>query len=217
MGTRTDQSNPKKMIIGIIGGIGSGKSEIAEYFAKKGGKLIQADKLGHEAHQQEHIRQMIVQRWGERVLDEQNQLDRKKLGSIVFASAVERANLEMMVFPWIEQRIRQEIKEADDNPSYQFVVLDAAIMVEAKWNKICSKMVYVHTPRYLRLQRLINQRGWSQQELFQRETAQLTLTEKATLADVAIDNSHSIEASQKQIDRLLTSWQLANECSVRNY
>jgi dephospho-CoA kinase len=197
-----------KCVIGLVGGMGSGKSRVAEAFCKHGAVLIAADALGHEALERADILDRIAKRWGERVVDQNGIVDRKKLGAIVFASAVERTNLEMMVFPWIEERIREEIAKARANPNVPFVVLDAAIMLEAGWNNECDQIVYVHAPRDMRLQRLASQRSWTGEVVAQRETAQLPLAVKAARATAAVDNSESVENLQRQVDSLVQQWGL---------
>jgi dephospho-CoA kinase len=199
-------SGPRKPIIGLVGGLGSGKSRVAETFARNGAALVTADAFGHEALEQPEILARIAQRWGERVLDGQGNVDRKKMGSIVFASPVERANLELLVFPWIESRIREEIERAQAGPRTRFIVLDAAIMLEAGWNNVCDKIVYVHAPRAVRLERLRTHRGWTAEQVANRESAQLPLSVKASRADVAVDNSGDVESAEAQVDLLLKNW-----------
>src|SRR5262249_33690625 len=151
----------------------------------------------------EDIRAQVVFRWGPQVLDEQGGVDRRKLGKIVFADPRERQALERIVFPFIEHRLREEIAAAQADPDSQFVVLDAAIMLEAGWNDVRDWTSYGHAPGGARLQRLTEQRGWSAKEVEARENAQLSLTEKVSRADFAVDNSGSIEQTIRQVDRLL--------------
>ena len=188
--------------------MGSGKSRVAAAFGQHGGLVVTADAFGHESLVQPEILSRIVQRWGERVLDSAGSVDRKKLGSVVFASPVERANLELLVFPWIEKRIHEEIAKAQTDLKVPFVVLDAAIMLEAGWNNVCDRIVYVHAPRAVRLERLQAQRGWTAEDVAKRETAQLPLSVKAARADAAVDNSGSVEFTQKQVDGLVKKWNL---------
>ena len=200
-------SSPKP-IIGLVGGMGSGKSRVAQAFLQHGGFLVAGDPLGHEALRQPDILARVSQRWGERVIHADGLVDRKKLGVIVFASPVERAALEHLVFPFIEQRIREELAKAQADPKTPFVVLDAAIMLEAGWNKECDWIVYIHAPREARLQRLATQRGWTAEDVAHREHAQLPLAVKAARADVAVDNSGSVEETQRQVDALVQHWKL---------
>jgi len=197
-------------VIGLIGGIGSGKSRVASVFAERGARIISGDEAGHEALRQPDIRERIVQRWGRGVLDEHGEISRRKLGAVVFARADERQALEAMVFPWIERQLRDHIAGATADPAVTLVLLDAAIMLEAGWNKVCDAIVYVHAPRAIRLQRLAEQRGWTEKEVESREHAQLSLTDKVTRADFAVDNSGSLQQLTTQVDNLIRSWRSAN-------
>ena len=142
-------------------------------------------------------------------MGDDGKVDRKKLGKIVFASPVERANLEHLVFPYIEKRIREELAKAQADPKAAFVVLDAAIMLEAGWNKECTWIVYIHAPRAERLRRVQEDRGWSEKEVEAREGAQMSLTEKASRADFAVDNSQAPDDLAGQLDALLSRLGLA--------
>lgn len=201
-------SNPAKWVVGLVGGIGSGKSAVAGAFARQGAAVVDADPIGHQALHDPAIQDRARELWGERILDGAGHVDRKKLAAIVFASPVERAKLEHVVHPWIGERIRAEIARRQADPTVTFVVLDAAVMLEAGWNKVCDRLVYVHAPRATRVARVAEQRGWSETELAHREVAQWSLTAKATLADAAVDNSGPRNAVQEQADRLLRDWNL---------
>ena len=196
-----------KPVIGLIGGIGSGKSTVAEAFARRGAKVIVGDALGHEALRQPEIKAKLVERWGPEVLDADGEVNRRRVAGIVFAKTPrardELRALESLVFPWIERRAREEIAAARDDPAFRLVVLDAAVMLEAGWDRVCDRLVYVHAPREVRLGRLAAGRGWSAKDVEEREAAQLSLTEKATRADDAVDNSGSPGEVQRQVDDLL--------------
>jgi dephospho-CoA kinase len=200
----------RKLVVGLIGGIGSGKSRVAAEFEKHGGRVINADQAGHEALRQPAIRDRIVQRWGPDVLKEDGEVNRRKVAAIVFADPPERRALEELVFPWIGQTLRRQIDEALIDRQVRFVVLDAAVMLEAGWNSVCDRLVYVHAPRAVRLDRLSRWRGLSPEEVEARERAQLPLTVKATRADHAIDNSGPPEALAAQVHNLVRSWGLAD-------
>ncbi len=201
-----------KLVIGLIGGIGSGKSAVADAFARRGAKVIVADALGHEALCQPDVRSKLVARWGPGILDANGEVSRRAVAGIVFAKTPgardELRALEALVFPWIERRAREEIAAGQGDPHTRLVVLDAAVMLEAGWNRVCDRLVYVHAPREVRLRRLAEGRGWSAKEVEQRESAQLSLTEKATRADDTVDNSGSPAEAQRQVDGLLRRWGL---------
>jgi dephospho-CoA kinase len=206
--------NPqRKFVVGLIGGIGSGKSKVAAAFAARGARVIAGDDLAHEALRQPEIKERIAARWGRDVFDERGNVIRGKLATIVFARPEERRALEMLVHPWIRERIRHDVEAARRDPSVRLIVLDAAIMLEAGWNGICDHLVFVDAPRQERLRRITEQRGWTSEELEARERAQLPLTEKAARADHALDNSGSLEHLGQQVDGFLRSWGLAPEAS----
>ncbi len=196
-----------KAVVGLVGGMGSGKSLVAAAFAEQGARIISADLFGHEALAQPDILARITQRWGDRVLDGTGQVDRRKMAGVVFASAVERTNLEMLVFPWIEGRIRQETTDAQNDSTAELIVLDAAIMLESGWHDVCDRIVYIHAPRAARLERLQKQRGWTVDEISKRETAQLPLSIKAAKAEAAIDNAGDESATRARVVELARLWQ----------
>jgi dephospho-CoA kinase len=192
-----------KPVIGLVGGIGSGKSRVAAALAHRGGRIVAGDQAGHEALRQSAIRKKIVARWGNDVLDEADEIDRRKLGALVFADEVQRKTLEAIVQPWIGERLKAEIAAARADPAVRFVVLDAAVMLEAGWAAVCDLLVFVDAPPEVRRARVAGQRGWSAGELSAREHAQLSLKEKAARADVIVDNSGPPESLEPQLDRLL--------------
>jgi dephospho-CoA kinase len=182
--------------------MGSGKSTVAAEFARHGGFVVSADQLGHEALQQPAIRDALVRRWGRDVLDADGALSRRKVAALVFNDEAERKALEGLVFPWIERRFQEELHNANADPNVAFVVLDAAIMLEAGWNNVCDFLVYIDAPRDVRLRRLAEQRGWSPKEVQARERAQMSLTAKASRADFALDNFGAVPLAD-QVENLL--------------
>lgn len=198
-----------KRIVGLIGGIGSGKSQVAAAFARHGARVIAGDQLGQAALRDPDIRARVASRWGDGILDANGDIDRRRLAAIVFADASERKALEAITHPWIRRHIVAEIEEARRDPRVPLIVLDAAIMLEAGWNEVCDRLVYIDAPCSVRLQRVTRQRGWSEAEVSAREQAQLPLTEKAARADHTLDNSSSLEHLNRQVDDLLRLWGLA--------
>jgi dephospho-CoA kinase len=135
-------------------------------------------------------------------------LDRRAIGKIVFANASERVALESMVFSYIGQRCHEEIANALKHPSTRFVVLDAAVMLEAGWNNEVDRIVYVSAPGELRLARLATRSGWSAADLAARESAQWPESMKQSRAAAVIINDSTHDALQSQVDALLKAWGL---------
>ncbi len=199
----------EKRVVGLIGGIGSGKSQVAAAFARHGARIIAGDQLAHAALRDADIRARVAARWGEDVLDTDGEINRRRLAAIVFADPAELKALEAITHPWIRQRIRAEMEAARHDPQVPLIVLDAAIMLEAGWSEVCDRLLYVEAPREVRLQRVARQRGWTVKEVEVREQAQLPLTEKVIRADHVLDNSASLEHLNRQVDDLLHLWGLA--------
>jgi dephospho-CoA kinase len=198
-------------VIGLIGGIGAGKSTAARCFESRGGVVIDADVIGHAALEQADIIRKIVGRWGDRVRKTDGLLDRRAIAQIVFANQEDRNALEEMVFPYIGERCRLEIAAALRDPAVLFVILDAAVMLEAGWNEIADWIVYLDAPRELRLARVAARSGWTDRDLAARETAQWTPEMKKAKADAVLINAAGAEELQLQVDRLLEGWHLLRQ------
>jgi dephospho-CoA kinase len=195
-----------KPVIGIVGGIGSGKSYVAAEFARRGGHLISADPLGHEALRQPDLRARVVERWGSHVLDAAGEIDRRALGRIVFPEPKELKALEAITYPYIERRVAEEIAKAEADPQIRFVLLDAAVMLEAGWAHRCDRIVFVDASREVRLDRLMKHRGWNEVELARREANQMPLAEKRRHADSILQNEDDGNDLGPQVEQLLHRW-----------
>jgi dephospho-CoA kinase len=196
----------RKPVIGLVGGIGAGKSQVAEAFARRGARVISGDALAHAALRESAIKELVVQRWGNGLLDDKGEIQRRLLAEVVFADADERRALEAMVHPWIKDRIRAEVEAARADATVRLIVLDAAVMLEAGWHDVCDHLVFIEAPREVRLRRVAEQRGWTLQEVEAREAAQLPLTAKAAHADHTLDNSTSLERLDHQVADLVRLW-----------
>jgi dephospho-CoA kinase len=194
------------LVVGIVGGIGAGKSQVADAFARRGARVISGDALAHAALRQPEIKEQVVRRWGKRLMDDDGEIQRRLLAAVVFADADERRTLEAMVHPWIKARIRAEVEAARTDAAVRLIVLDAAVMLEAGWHDVCDRLVYIDAPREVRLRRVAEQRGWAPREVESREAAQLPLTAKAAHADHTLDNSASLEHLDRQVEDLVQRW-----------
>jgi dephospho-CoA kinase len=198
-------------VIGLVGAIGAGKSTVARCFQRRGGLVIDADALGHAALENAEVAGKILSRWGDRVRKNDGSLDRRAIAQIVFALPEERSVLEAMVFPVIGEKCREILMRAQLDPNCRFVVLDAAVMLEAGWKDVADRIVYVDAPRDLRLGRVAARSGWSDAELAAREQSQWPAETKMTHAEAILTNHAEVEDLQNQVDHLLAGWGLLGE------
>lgn len=194
---------PRPPVLGLIGGMGSGKSAVAAALARRGAYVLSGDALGHEALRQPEFRAALVRQWGPQILDDTGAISRPRLAAIVFQDAAARRALEALVHPWIGCRLAEEVQRARQQAGVPCIVVDAALLLEAGWDRYCDYVVFVHAPRRLRLQRLAEQRGWSEAEVNARARAQLPLSRKIARADFVLDNSGSPAELDRQVDKLL--------------
>lgn len=192
-------------IVGLVGGVASGKSLVAKQFADRGAVVLDADRAGHQALGLPQVEAAARERWGDKIFGRDGHIDRSALARIVFAPTPEggreRQYLEQLTHPEIGRILREGIENVA--PNVPLVVLDAALLFEAGWDKLCGKLVFVDAPREVRLARA-RARGWSEDDFSAREAAQESLDFKRGRADAIIDNAGSAEHTQMQVDRL---WQ----------
>lgn len=187
-------------IIGIVGGIASGKSAVAEELARLGAVVVHADQLGHEVLTEPEVIAAARERWGEEVLDAAGQLRREAIAARVFApppaGPAEKRFLERLTHPRIGRRVEAAIDQAQAAGA-PTVVIDAALLLETGWDAWCNAVIFVHAPDERRREWAMN-RGWSEAEWQAREAAQMPLEEKRSRCQYEIDNSGSLEELQRQ-------------------
>lgn len=195
-----------KPVLGLIGAIGAGKSTAAAAFARRGGFVVDCDKLGHAALDTPAVKERLVARWGHAVLNADGTANRRAIGGIVFGNPAERQALEAIVFPVIAEATRDQIRRANADPQVNFVVLDAAVLLEAGWGELVDRIAYIDAPRAVRLDRLAKRSGWIAAELTNREVAQWPAERKKPLADAVIVNDGTPDHLQQSIDHVLSTW-----------
>ena len=183
-------------VIGLVGGVGSGKRFFAQGLSPPFAvSIIDADAIGHQVLQEPAVIQNIRQQFGPDVLLPTGQVDRKKVGALVFGTAPEarqaRSQLEAIVHPRIAAQIQAQIQAAQAQPHFQAIILDAAILLETGWHNFCDVIVLIDTPPDQRLARVEQTRGWTKAQWERREASQLPLARKREAAHYVIDNSQS--------------------------
>jgi dephospho-CoA kinase len=193
------------MIVGIIGGVASGKSHVTRLLESLGAVTLDADRAGHEVLADTEVKQAVRDKWGNSVFHADGQVDRAAVAKLVFAPPPEGpenlAFLESVTHPRIGERLRRQASQLAEQGGHGVIVLDAAVLLKAGWDQFCDRLVFVDAPLEIRLQRAAR-RGWNEAELHRREAAQVPVEEKRRRADFVIDNSGDKQQTLQQIYQL---------------
>jgi dephospho-CoA kinase len=189
-------------IIGLTGGILSGKSTIAQMLAEKGAAIIDADKLAHEAYKPKtKLNQELVDEFGTGIRKTDGSIDRKKLSGIVFDNPEALARLNSIVHPRIREIAQAKIEQLRKKGT-AVVVLEAALLIEAKWTDLADEVWVALVPPEVAVKRLEERGGLTENEARARIQAQLPAAERAKYADVIINTDCSLPEVRSQIDKL---------------
>jgi dephospho-CoA kinase len=190
------------VVIGLAGGVGSGKSEVARAFAGLGCVVADSDEAAREALDRPEVRARLVEWWGEDIVGSDGRVDRKRVAAIVFGDEGERRRLEGLVHPIVRQG-RAELIEKARAAGAPAVIVDAPLLFEAGLDAECDSVVFVHAPRQVRLERVRVSRGWDEAELDRREKVQLPLDEKRKRSDHEIVNDAGADRLIAEARRIL--------------
>lgn len=190
------------MVIGITGGVGCGKTTVLEYINKKyEAYVIEADKVAHKLMEPGTITYgRICKAFGSDILDEKGAIDRKRLGNIVFCKPEALKLLNSIVHPDVKKYIIDIIREN----KYEFILLEAALLIEAGYMDICDELWYIYTDDKTRIKRLMESRGYSEEKAISIIKNQLSQEEFEKHCDIKLDNSLSFQNTMKQIDKILS-------------
>lgn len=223
----------RKMILGITGGVGCGKSAVLDILEKEyGACVIQADLVAHELMEPGQASYLaIVEHFGQEILAEDGRIDRRALGAIVFADEEKLALLNSLTHPAVKEEIRRRIAEqlftavdaevmekcfslgtsSEENevskeaiPSHDvFIVIEAALLLEDHYDEICDEIWYIYADREVRFQRLASSRGYSREKSQAMMDSQMSEGELRRRCQAVIDNSGSLEETKKQLHATL--------------
>ncbi|MCH2203192.1 MAG: dephospho-CoA kinase [Fuerstiella sp.] len=192
-------------IIGILGGIGSGKSSVIRHVTEFQLQIIDADKVGHDLLQDPDILKQLRETFPTSVFDTTGQVIRSNLAAQVFGESPDHkaalAQLQLIVHPGIRAEIKSQVQTVPSD--IDAIILDAAILLESGWADECDHLVYIHTPKPTRIQRVISTRNWTVEELAHRELAQLPADLKKQRANFIIDNSGTINEAAHHMTEIL--------------
>ena len=177
-------------VIGLTGGIASGKSTVSQLLASKGARVIDADKLGHNVYAAgTEAFQQVVETFGSDVVGSDGEVDRRVLGGKVFGDPAQLKKLTDIAWPAIKKMATAEIETQKE----QSIVLEAAVLLEAEWTDIVDEVWVVTVEPEVAIKRTIERDGLDRDAVQKRLDAQLSNAERIAQADVVIDNSGTLE------------------------
>lgn len=191
-------------IIGLTGSIGSGKSTVSRLIREVGIPVICADEIAYQAVEiGTPTYQQITQSFGKKILLPNQELNREKLGELIFQDKEKRELLNSIVHPEVIKKIQKKIKNHQKNKA-PLVFLDIPLLYESGMEKICDQVVAVYAPESMMIERIKKRDGLSEQEIKNRITSQMSIEEKKKKADYMIDNSGNLAQTKKQVIKLTT-------------
>ena len=193
-----------KPIIGIAGGIGSGKSAVAGFFGEKGCLIIDSDKLAHQAYDDLKIRRELRDWWGDAIFGADGKLNRKAVAQHIFNDLSQRRRLENLLHPWVNEARKRAMEAQANNPQILAYVWDTPLLFETGLHLQCDRLVFVECPPELRLQRVMQQRGWDRAQWEARENLQWPLDKKREISDYVVVNTADAEYARSQVNDVLS-------------
>ena len=202
MTARADGSG-KVRVIGILGGIGAGKSSVARLMAERGAQVVDADRIAHEVLARPAVRRALREAFGEAVAGGDGRISPGRLAGLAFRSEEDTARLNAIVHPPILEEMRRKVKELTTGTGEGLVVLDAALLMETGLDEeMCDALLFVDAPEDVRRRRAAELRGLSEEQFRRREAAQTPLRAKADRADVIIVNTGTLDELRRQLEEL---------------
>ena len=190
------------IVIGLTGSIGSGKSEVSKMLGQLGAPIIDADRIGHQTYLPgSSAWHQLVEVFGEDIVKMSGEIDRKKLGTIVFEDPMALEALNRIMHPIMQQVVKDNI-EKYRKEMVELVVLEAALLIEAGWHTLVDEVWITSSSKTEILRRLRNNRGMTNSEVRNRMKSQMGSSIKEQYATVIIDNSGTIDELRSQVQEI---------------
>jgi len=188
----------KKPVIGILGGIASGKSTVAAEFAKLGCKVIDADDIVHKLLETEAVKEEIAACFGRDILDSTGKINHKELAGVVFDDVDKVSSLNEIIHPFVLRRAQELIDRYSRQDQVKAIVLDMPLLLEVGWAKRCDRLIFVDCKQELRAARA-QKKGFDKNQLKIRENFQISLDNKVGRADNTVINNSGLSALVRQV------------------
>jgi dephospho-CoA kinase len=193
-----------KPVIGIAGGIGSGKSFVARLFGELGALVISSDDQVTDAYRDPEVRRTLIDWWGADVIRPDGEINRKLIGAKVFANPAERRRLETLLHPRVHAARERAMAATGPDPQVVAFVWDTPLLFETDLHRECDAVVFVDAPLETRLARVTQTRKWDAAELARRENSQWGLDRKRDFADYVNSNTAGVDVARGQVQDVLS-------------
>ncbi len=187
-----------KVVIGVTGNIGSGKTTVANIFKELGAKVIEADKIGHLLLEKKEVKKKLVSSFGKSILNEKNEIRREILRRIVFEKEEKLRKLNFILHPLIAEEIKKKI----ENIGERIIIVEAAVLLDAGWDSLVDKIIIVSAPYEVKLQRAQKSCGLNLTEIEKIIKSQLSEEKMMQEADFVIENKGGREELRHKIKNL---------------
>jgi dephospho-CoA kinase len=194
-----------KPVIGLLGGIGSGKSTVANQFANLGCAVIEADQIAHDVIEEPDVIDTISAVFGPNVLSSDEMIDRSKLAARVFEDAEQLEKLQTIVHPPVLEKCEQLLTQYLSTPSVPAVVLDIPLLLESGLDRRCNVLIFVESPPAQRFQRAIAKKGLSEDQIKKRENFQISLDKKRQIAQYTLQNNSDLSDLAEQVAHIYST------------
>lgn len=196
------------MIIGLTGGIASGKSTVANMLRKLQFPIVDADEVARQVVEPgKPALKEIIAAFGDDIVQENGEMNRQKLGNIIFNDEEKRRTLNGIIHPAIRQEMMRQREEWLHNGA-ETVIMDIPLLFEGNQKHTVDRILVVTVDEAIQLERLMNRNGFTEEEARARISSQLPLSEKVEGADGVIFNNGTIENTEQQLEKILREWQV---------
>jgi dephospho-CoA kinase len=204
-----DGERKRRVVVGITGGPGSGKTTAAEALAARGARVVSLDAVGHAQLEDPCVRDELRQQFGGAIFAPDGSVRRDALGRIAFGDPDALSALNLIMHPRMVRQVRAEVARfgaEEDDGNAACLVIEGALLIEMGLERLCDRVILLVAPAEVRRARLASARAWSDDELARRERVQLDETSRRALADVAIENTAGVDDLRSEMTRLWKEW-----------
>lgn len=195
----TDMAGSEKPVIGLAGGIGAGKSTVAEILGTLGAVVISSDEISRQELESNEVTHILRQWWGDEIMDPDGRVNRRKVADIAFADPTQKRRLESLLHPRVMARRERRMADARRRPEVRAIVIDSPLLYETGLDLLCDAVIFVDAPLDQRQARVQAARGWSPEELARRENLQQPLSGKRARADHVCQNFGDSAELRRQV------------------